>query len=91
MAGNFRGLHRTQIGQRLADAFAAAGNFFHLGRHHCGHHEVECDCHQNAKWRRGDKPLQPGDGLVQSLPNEADRDHVLRGGSLDPDVPVAVQ
>ena len=73
----------------LRICFAAAGNFLHLGRHHPGHHEIERDRHQDGERRGGDEPFQPGDGLLQRLLDEADRDHVLRGGGLDADVPDA--
>ena len=63
------------------------GILFDLGGHHPGHHEVERDRHQDAERCRGNKPFQPGDGFLQALLDETDRDHVLRGGGLDADVP----
>src|SRR6266702_2211857 len=68
---------------------ATAGNFLHFRRHHPCHHEVKRDRHQNAEWRRGDEPFKPSDGRLQGLFDDADRDHVLRGGGLDADVPDA--
>src|SRR3984893_183630 len=82
-----RGLHRPEFGERFANLFAPAGNLFDLGGHHPGHHEIERDRHQDAQRWGGNEQVQPGDGFLQAFLDEADRNHVLRGGGLDADIP----
>ena len=83
----FVAAHGAERLELVRDLFLAALNLVHFRRHHLQQDEIQQRAHDDGERRGSDEPVEPADRRSELLLDEAERDHVLRSGRLNADVP----
>ena len=82
--------HGSEFCEFTANGIVAARNIFERTLKESSDDHIEHDAHQSGERCSSDKPVKPGNIMTGQFLNEPHGDHILGSGSLDADIPHAV-